>query len=39
MRRDFDKFERRFNMINLLSWLIIVATLIVIILIAIGVIR
>lgn len=39
MRKDFDKFERRSSMINLLSWLIIVATLIVIILIGIGVIR
>lgn len=39
MRKNFGRLDKRFNMIALLSWVVIIATIIIIILIGIGVIR
>ena len=39
MRKNFGRLDKRFNMISFLSWVVIIATIIIIILIGIGVIR
>lgn len=39
MRKNFDRFDKRFSIITLLSWVVIIAAIIIIILTGIGVIR